>query len=202
MIFGFAFRAWDNARMVAYTIHEQPEPTTDRIDRADELVFVKDGFVWSAALFAPIWLLVNRMWLSLFGYIIAVVGISSVLSLLGAGEQIISLAILAIHVLVGFEADTLKRWTLEQYGWGMIGTVMGRNLSECERRFFDEWLPSQPVLRTSHTSMPGAVPTPAPPHSPATAPAYSAVDDAVATPGPTVSAKRSWTSWTKRGQKA
>ena len=31
----------------------------------------------------------------------------------------------------------------------MLGAVSGRNLDECERRFFDGWLPSQPVIAPS-----------------------------------------------------
>jgi hypothetical protein len=28
----------------------------------------------------------------------------------------------------------------------MLGSVSGRNAEDCERRFFDMWLPTQPVL--------------------------------------------------------
>ena len=28
----------------------------------------------------------------------------------------------------------------------MLGSVSGRTVDECERRFFDGWLPSQPIL--------------------------------------------------------
>ena len=30
--------------MRTYTVHEQPNPPADRIDRAEKLVFIKDGF--------------------------------------------------------------------------------------------------------------------------------------------------------------
>ena len=39
--------------MLTFTVHEPPNPPADRIERADKLVFVKDGFSWMAALFAP-----------------------------------------------------------------------------------------------------------------------------------------------------
>ena len=29
--------------MAAFTVHEPPSPAIDRVDRADELVFVRDG---------------------------------------------------------------------------------------------------------------------------------------------------------------
>ena len=35
----------------------------DRLDRAERLVFVKDGFSWLAACCPPLWLLANGLWL-------------------------------------------------------------------------------------------------------------------------------------------
>jgi hypothetical protein len=57
-----------------------------------------------------------------------------------------SLLSLALHILVGFEADTLRRWSLDRRGWTMLGSVSGKNAAECERRFFNQWLPDQPVI--------------------------------------------------------
>ena len=57
--------------MLTFTMHEPPNPAADRVDRAESLVFVKDGFSWAAALFAPIWLIVHRLWWPLLGYVVA-----------------------------------------------------------------------------------------------------------------------------------
>ncbi len=144
---GFVFRAWDHARMVTYTVHEQPNPPADRIDRAEKLVFVKDGFVWFAALLPPLWFIANRMWFVLIGYIGLVAACSYLAEQLQLSQDVLGYGFLVLHVLIGFEADMLKRWTLEQSGWSTVGTVNGRNIADCERRFFDGWLPSQPVLQ-------------------------------------------------------
>ena len=48
--------------MLTFTVHEPPDPPADRIDRAERLAFVRDGFSWSAALFTPVWLLAHRLW--------------------------------------------------------------------------------------------------------------------------------------------
>lgn len=40
--------------MVTYTVHEPPHPSADRVDRADELRFIKDGFSWLTALVPPL----------------------------------------------------------------------------------------------------------------------------------------------------
>jgi hypothetical protein len=132
--------------MRAYTIHERPDPAADRVDRAEQLVFVRDGFSWIAALFGPFWLLAHRLWWPLLGY----VGINAALQLLPVVATVdrrwLGLAGFAVNLLVGLEADTLRRWGLARRGWRMAGTVSGRTAAECERRFFDLWLPSQPIL--------------------------------------------------------
>ena len=43
----------------------------------------------------------------------------------------------------------IERWFFDNKGWNTIGSVTGRNLAECERRFFEAWLPAQPVISAS-----------------------------------------------------
>ena len=140
--------------MVTFTVHEPPNPAADRLDRAENLVFVKEGFTWSAALFAPLWLLVHRLWWPLVGYAIAV-GVLEGLRMAGVLPAAwISLTSLGLHVLIGFEADVLRRWALDRSGCRPLGTVSGKNAAECERRFFDEWLPEQPVIAPASSRPP------------------------------------------------
>lgn len=134
--------------MATYTVHEPPQPTADRVDRGAELRFVKDGFSWLTALFPPFGLAASQLWLPLIAYIVAVGVGSVVLSALGVSENWISLTMLALNVFLGFEHSTLQRWMLDQGGWTMLGTVTGRTLAECERRFLEHWLPDQPVIAT------------------------------------------------------
>ena len=136
-------------RVVAYTVHEPPEPPADRLDRAEQLVFVKDGFDFAAAIAAPAWLLANRLWLAFAGYVAAMVILIGVLIV--APAEWIALAILVVHVIVGFEADQLRRMKLESTGYTLLGSVIGRNEGECERRFIEKWLPGQPILTRSGT---------------------------------------------------
>ena len=65
----------------------------------------------------------------------------------GLSENTVGLMTFGLNLLIGFEADTLRRWALDRKGWHMLGSVSGRTVDECERRFFDGWLPSQPILR-------------------------------------------------------
>jgi uncharacterized protein DUF2628 len=135
-----------------YTIHEQPDPAADRVDRAEGLVFIKDGFSWPAALFAPIWLLVHRLWWPLAGYVIIAGAFQLVQLTLTFDKRWLGLAAFAFNLLIGFETDTLRRWGLERRGWNTVGTVSGRRAAECERRFFDAWLPAQPIFASGDQS--------------------------------------------------
>lgn len=132
--------------MLSFTVHEPPHAPTDRTDRAESLVFVKDGFSWSAALFAPLWLLAHRLWWPFLGYVV----LSGLFELLRWSTMVdpgwVTLAGIVLHILIGFEADTLRRWSLDRRGWRTLGSVSGRNAAECERRFFEQWLPGQPLI--------------------------------------------------------
>src|SRR2546421_9483607 len=140
--------------MRTYTIHERPDPAADRVDRAEGLVFVKDGFSWAAALFAPIWLLVHRLWLPLLGYVVVSGAFQLPRLLVTFDQRWLGLAAFALNLLIGLEADTLRRWGLERRGWHTVGTVTGQTAAECERRFFDAWLPAQPILAAGAQSWP------------------------------------------------
>jgi Protein of unknown function (DUF2628) len=135
--------------MNVYTVHEPPNPPADRIERAEKLEFVRDGFTWLAAMIPPLWMALNRLWIALLAYLLTVAAAGIVLGAAGVNQSMISLVILAAHIVIGFEADNIRRWTLEHRGWDEVGTVTGRNRDECERRFFDGWIIQQPFLRTA-----------------------------------------------------
>jgi hypothetical protein len=130
-----------------YTVHEPADPPADRVDRAEALRFVREGFSWAAALFAPLWMIVRGLWLALVIYVIGVVALSALASATGLSDEIRAVIFLALHVLIGFEADQIERWTLARNGWQMIGSITGENAVDCERRFLDAWLPREPMLR-------------------------------------------------------
>ena len=54
--------------MKVYTVHEPQAPASDRLDRAENLSFVGDGFHWTAALFAPLVLIGQQLWLGVAIY--------------------------------------------------------------------------------------------------------------------------------------
>lgn len=133
--------------MRVYTVHEMPDPPADRVDRAEALRFVREGFSWSAALFSPLWMLVKGLWLALVIYLVAAFLLSVGARSVGLSQEMTAVMFLGLHILIGFEADTIERWTLARRGWQMVATITGQDAVDCERRFFDAWLPLQPMLR-------------------------------------------------------
>lgn len=133
--------------MNVFTVHEQPHPPVDRIDRAEQLAFVRDGFSLWAAILPPVWMAFNRLWLALVLYLVAWVGFNFLLAAAGVDKGLIGLINIAAHLIIGFEASSIRRWTLERRSWTEIGSVLGPNRLDCERRFLDAWLTDQPLLR-------------------------------------------------------
>ncbi|MEM9027592.1 MAG: DUF2628 domain-containing protein [Pseudomonadota bacterium] len=128
--------------MKSYTVHEAPNRPVDHIERAVRLKFVRGGFNWFAALLPPIWMLANGLWLVLVGYIVLATALQAAFTALEVGQAIQGAAALGFNLLIGFEADSLKRWTLARRGWNLVGSVGGRNYATCERRFLEAWLPA------------------------------------------------------------
>jgi hypothetical protein len=49
------------------------------------------------------------------------------------------LVALLIALLMGFEASSTWRWTLNRRGWATLGFVVAEDAETAERRFFAEW---------------------------------------------------------------
>lgn len=139
------------SRVITFTVHEPPNHSSDRIDRAEALEFVRDGFTYSAAALAPVWLIAKQQWLAFVIYLVAITTMLLGLAAIDARPEAFLLVSSALNLLVGFEADTIQRWTLARSGYTMLGTVSGRTQLECERNFLDDWLPQQPVISGSST---------------------------------------------------
>jgi hypothetical protein len=122
--------------MAVYTVHQPPLRNGETAPDPDRFVFVRDGFYFWAFVFGPLWLAWRRLWLALVLYVAALIAIEAALRYAGAGTWPHSLAILGVALLVGLEAGTLRRWTLERRGWKNVGVVVGDDIEEAERRFF------------------------------------------------------------------
>ena len=126
--------------MTVYTVHEPPPRKGEAETDTDRFVFVRDGFYFWAFLLGPLWMLWRRLWLVLVLYIVFTAALQIGLWALGVSTGVKFLVGFLIALLVGFEAATLRRWTLTRRGWTSTGVVVGSDLETAERRFFDTWV--------------------------------------------------------------
>ena len=61
-----------------------------------------------------IWLAWHRLWLALLGWILLMVAVDAGLAGLGLGRGTILMVDVVLALLLGFEAASLKRWTLSR----------------------------------------------------------------------------------------
>src|SRR5229473_3391826 len=59
----------ERLNMPVYTVHA-PSATAADLRATDKFTFVRDGFHFWAMVLGPLWLLWNRLWLALIGWII------------------------------------------------------------------------------------------------------------------------------------
>ena len=131
--------------MPVYTVHA---PTADNagIAATDRFAFVRDGFHLWAALLGPLWLAWHRLWLALIGWIVVMIAIDVGMARLGASGTAIFFTNVLIALLTGFEASSIRRWTLSRRNWRQLDIVVADNAESAERRFFDRWTAKQRLI--------------------------------------------------------
>lgn len=138
----------------AFTVHEPPSVAgLSRVERAESMLFVRDGFSWRAALFSPFYLLLRGEWRALAAYIAVATVLIVALSAAGAKSDWIVWMFVLLNMITGFEASELKRWSLDRAGWQEVGSVSGRGREEAERRFFEAWFPTLPADPPEHAGL-------------------------------------------------
>jgi hypothetical protein len=129
--------------MSAYTVHE-PLPWKNETSAAPErFVFVRDGFHFWAFLLGPLWMLWRRLWLVTLLYLIVAVALQAGLWAVGLDTTVRVIVGLLLALLVGFEAGSLRRWTLTRRGWRNLAVVVGDGMEMAERHFYAAWRPAE-----------------------------------------------------------
>jgi hypothetical protein len=129
--------------MSIYTVHEPPPRKEEASANPERFVFVRDGFYFWAFLLGPLWMLWRRLWLVTVLYFIVATAIHAGLWAIHASSVTRFAVSFLLALLVGFEAGSLRRWTLTRRGWKNLGVVVGDDLEAAERRFFSAWLPAE-----------------------------------------------------------
>ena len=123
--------------MTTFTVHEPPPRKNEETASPVRFAFGRDGFYFWAFLLGPVWMLYHRLWLVLLMYLAGTTAIQVALWAVGVSGLVKFTVALLIAVLVGFEAGSLRRWSLRR--WTNRGIVVAYNRESAEHRFFDRW---------------------------------------------------------------
>ena len=126
--------------MSIYAVYEPPLRAHESVPNPERFVFVRDGFSLWAFLLAPFWMLRHRLWLAFVAYVIVALALFVGVRFIADSTALSIVVSILLAVLVGFEAGTLRRFTLSRRGWRNVGIVVGDDLESAERRFFDAWV--------------------------------------------------------------
>jgi hypothetical protein len=138
--------------MKVYTVHEPPAELSETDEtRLDRITFVKEGFCWPALFIPTFWLLWHRMWWVLLAWLAIGVGIGVIGELVDDLDFILGVVSVVFALWFALEANALRRWSLGQKGWRMLGVAAGRNREEAEQSFFRRYLAGEDGLRSGRT---------------------------------------------------
>ncbi len=145
--------------MPVYTVHA---PATSNLDfrATDRFTFVRDGFhVW-AAILSVVWLAWHRLWLALIAWIVLLTALNVAMARLGVAGGVVLLVDGLLALLLGFEAASLKRWTLSRRRWRQLDIVVADDEEAAERRFFDRWTRREHITSNDQPSVDRGAPPP------------------------------------------
>ncbi len=131
---------------LSYTIYEPFDPQKELVARADELIFIKDGFSLWAMIGSVFWMIYHHLWIPLIGFLLAIGLLTGLAHLFGAAPGAGGILFVGLSIALGFLANDIRRAVLERQQYKMIGAIAGHTKIECERRFFSNWSPLQKVL--------------------------------------------------------
>ncbi len=129
--------------MRSFTIHALPPPKPSSVpatgahpaarSRLRGLpVLVPEGFSLLAALFPGFWFLAHRLWLPLGLYLAL-----SVIAAFGLPGGVLAFLTPAAQLLIGFEAQNIRRWVLARRGLAFSGVVVAANAEAALLRALD-----------------------------------------------------------------
>jgi hypothetical protein len=107
----------------------------------EDAELVKDGFVWGAFFFTFLWFFWNRLWIAGLIVLAAIVGLASLLQALRVHTAPAFVAEILLAILIGLEANSLRRWTLRRRK-PAVDVVTASDRKEAEVKAFARWLAS------------------------------------------------------------
>jgi hypothetical protein len=131
--------------MTTFTLHLPREARPGDPTALDQAELVKDAFSWGAFIFTFLWFFFHRLWLAGFAVLAGLIAFWAALNLLDVHPAAAALAQLLLQVLIGLEANSLRRWTLARRGLALADVVTAADRDEAEAKAFARWLEQRPA---------------------------------------------------------
>jgi len=125
-----------------YSVYEPPKDQRTKLERAGDLVFVRDEMARATVAFGPVALLFKQQWVSLIGYAALAALFAGVGWIAGLPSAVWGYVYLALNLIFALEEPMIRGTILESRGWHSIGIAEGRTKEDAEYRFIASWLGS------------------------------------------------------------
>jgi hypothetical protein len=123
--------------MAIYRVHVSEG--LDPLNAADKARFVREGFVFWALVFGPLWLLATRQWLALGMWVLAAALVAIAISA-GMFPPDVGCWLYGLGALyLGFEGRAIVSAGLERSGARLVDVATGADRRAAERAFFSRW---------------------------------------------------------------
>ncbi len=109
----------------------------DMETRLEKAVFIKEGFSWPALFFSWLFLALHRMWIVLVIFAALMITVAALLRLFEAPSQITILTLAGLTMMLAFEANALRGWSLLRRGYEFGGKISAANLLQAEEKLYE-----------------------------------------------------------------
>jgi hypothetical protein len=123
----------------------------------EKSAFLREGFSWAAFFFAFFWLLWHRLWATAALWFVVCTALAW-LSFSGLSFGGFPLITLALHILLGLEANNLLRRKHAGHGYRLVGIVTADSLEAAERTFFARAVQERTEVRAASNTTPPPLP--------------------------------------------
>jgi hypothetical protein len=120
--------------MKTFTLHLPVDAHAGDRDALENAALVKDGFSFWAFVFTFLWFFWHRLWLAGLLVLVGVVGFGYALAALDVQPFAAGLAELLLAILVGLEANALRRWNYERNGRPVADVITAASREEAEAK--------------------------------------------------------------------
>ena len=116
-----------------FRFYENPEAA----DPADRVLLLREGFSFWAFCFSGLWLLVNRLWLLLLGYVALLIVWRVIGVAVDFSPVTTAIGVLFAQMLLGFHVYDFQACLLKRRGYREAGILVASSDMAAEQRYYE-----------------------------------------------------------------